>query len=547
MLTAEHLRKEYGQVQALLDATISLETGAIHGLVGENGAGKSTLVRLLAGMEEPDEGTLLPSRDERRRWCAIVPQYPRMAPAISVLDNLVVGSEPRLGTAPILNLILDRSGARRRIAAVAERFDIELDLEKPAGSLNGTEIRLAALLAAMSHGPRILILDEPTVGLATTDQERVLSTVRALRDEGLAILYISHDLAEVSTVADSVTVLIQGRTVETYRPAPAPDTLASALFDHRRTDQRRIATVYAPAAPAASAASETSADPAASPSPTARSRPAPATEPAPDAAPVFSFEEVSLYDHFSGRTVGPLSFSVNAGSITAITGVREAGLDLLEQYLSGEGELSSGAIRVGGHRISARITPGLLRRAGVAFVPSDRFERAAALEGSVEENATVTDRLQVHPRGIRAPGEARELTRRLLDRFNIRTHRHMPLGSLSGGMIQKLILARELDTNPRVCIIAEPTAGLDLQSQSLLLESLREVAAAGAGVVILSSSIDAVTTLAQEVVVLHDGTVQGTFAADRSDRIARAFAGLTVEEDPARGAAPAGARREDSP
>lgn len=526
VLTAEHLRKEYGQVQALLDASITLRPGAIHGLVGENGAGKTTFVRLLAGMEEPDSGFLFPTSRQRRADCAVVPQYPRMAPSIPVLQNLIIGSEPRSGSQPLRKLLIDAGRARRQMESIAQRFDIELDLDKPAGSLNGTELRLAALLAALAHEPSILILDEPTVGLAATDQERVLATVRALRSEGIAILYISHDLGEISRIADQVTILIQGRSTDTFDPVPPPHELASILFDHSREDERhrrertdtgaREGTEEEAGGRRAGGGARTSVGPAGGGGGTG--------EPAPE---VMSFEQVSLYDRFSGRTLGPLTFSLAPGTITAVTGVRESGLDLLEQYLSGEGELSSGAVRVAGHRIPALLTPGTLRSRGIAFVPSDRFERAAALEGSVEENATVTDRLQIHPRGIRTPGEAQQLTRRLLERFDIRTHRHMPLGSLSGGMIQKLILARELDTNPRVCIIAEPTAGLDLQSQGILLESLREIAASGAGVLILSSSIDAVTMPAQQVVVLHDGRVQGTFSADRSDLIARAFAGLS--------------------
>jgi general nucleoside transport system ATP-binding protein len=498
VLVAEELHKQYGAVQALEGASIAIRGGEIHGLVGENGAGKSTLVRILAGIETADSGAVRTATGMTLPVISIVPQYPKMAPGISVLHNLIVGAEPRRSRYPVLRLFIDTAGAARRMGELARRFDIELDLQKPAGSLNGTELRLAALLAALMHGPDILILDEPAVGLAITDQQRVLATMKALRDEGIAILLISHDLHEVCDTADRVTVLIQGRTTGSYFPPPGAADLATELFDHHRLK--------------ASVAEGTGAAP-----------PCPRTLPATSA---FAFEEVSLYDRHSGRTVGPLTFSVAPGEIIAVTGVRESGLDLLEQYLNCEGELTSGAVRVGEHRIPARLTPEILRRQGIAYVPSDRFERAAALEGSVEENATIAGRMQIHPRGIRTPGEARQVTKRLLDRFNIRTSRHMPLGSLSGGSIQKLILARELDTSPEVCVIAEPTAGLDLQSQQVLMDSLREIAAAGAAVVILSSSVDAVTDLAGEVVVLHDGVMQGVFPADRHDRIARAFAGL---------------------
>ncbi len=529
VLTAGHLGKRYGQVEALLNASIDLVPGTIHGLVGENGAGKSTLVRLLAGIEPHDTGTVTPDEDVRKSLCAVVPQYPRMAPSLPLLQNLIIGAEPRVHPYRGLRLFINYSAARRRMEQLSRQFDIELDLGKPAGSLNGTELRLAAVLSALGRDSTILILDEPTVGLAITDQERVLSAVRALRDRGLAILYISHDLAEVSRLADRITVLIQGRTTQTFDTAPDARALAALLFDHRRQDERKrndgrrerpqveCGRVGAGANDRFRQNSRTTLND--SRDRTAENQPA---------EPAIAFEDVSLYDRYSGRTMGPLSFTVAPGKISAVTGVREAGLDLLEHYLSGDGELASGSIRVAGHRIPAVLSPGALREQGITFLPSDRFEQAATLEGTVEENATVTDRRRIHPRGIRNPGEAKQLTTRLLERFDIRTHRHVPLGSLSGGMIQKLILARELDSNPGVCIVAEPTAGLDMQSQQILLESLRQIAAEGSAVIILSSSIDAVTTLAQEVVVLHDGVVQGVFPVDETDRIARAFAGLNV-------------------
>ncbi|SIQ06923.1 simple sugar transport system ATP-binding protein/ribose transport system ATP-binding protein [Alkalispirochaeta americana] len=495
VLTAEHIGKRYGAVQALQNASISLFPGEIHGLAGENGAGKSTFVRILAGIESPDRGYL---RGCSPGHCAVVPQYPRMASSLPVMENLIVGREPRLGRLPGVSLFLNRREAARIITGRAKRFGIDLDTNKPAGSLNGTELRLASLLAALAQHPKVLILDEPTVGLARPDQERILRAMRTLREQGVAILYISHDLGEISGLADRVTLLRQGSTSTSSSPVPPAEELAAQLFDHHRE------TIHGNTHQEKRQQSPASSDEAG-----------------------LVCEELLLHDAPTGRTVGPLSFKAPRGTITALTGVRESGLDLLEQYLGGQSTLAAGALSAAGQRVPARIVPGLLRQRGIAFIPSDRFDRAAALEGSVEENATVIDRNQVYQRGFRTPGEAKHVTNRLLKRFDIRTHRHMPLGSLSGGMIQKLILARELDTNPRICIIAEPTAGLDLQSQHILLESLREIAATGAAVLLLSSSIDAVTSLASRVVVLHHGLVQGDFLPHQEGAIARAFAGIS--------------------
>ena len=494
-LIARDLVKTYGRVIALRGASITITPGEVRGLVGENGAGKSTLLRLLAGMESPDSGTV----DRSDGSCAVVPQYPRMAPSLSVLANLMVQWNTR-------TILLDTAGARRRVQELFRQFDISLDLFKSAGELNGTEVRFAAILAALMHRPEYLILDEPTVGLAGTDQERVLATVSALRDAGVGILFISHDLGEICRTADRISTITAGVTGAVIASPVDPSVLAERLFG------KAPAPEAAPGVPPFSPPEFIS---------TGSNGCATTSD-----AHGLVLEEVSLQDERSGRSLGPISFTAERGCITAITGVREAGLDLLEDYFSGRCTLLSGAVRVSSDRLPARLDPVLLRRRRVAYVPSDRFERAAALEGSVEENATVTERNAIHPRGIRLPAGVRAVTTRLLDRFGIHTEWHLPLGSLSGGTIQKLILSRELDTSPDVCILAEPTAGLDLQSQLSLRGILLDVARRGASVLILSSSIDAVTRFAGKVVVLHGGTVQGTFTGDRRDLIARAFAGL---------------------
>ncbi|MEX0741743.1 MAG: ATP-binding cassette domain-containing protein, partial [Phycisphaeraceae bacterium] len=237
----------------------------------------------------------------------------------------------------------------------------------------------------------------------------------------------------------------------------------------------------------------------------------------------------------TARHLGPLQIDVAAGRITAITGVRESGLDLIEQYLSGEAAVEAGTIRVEGKRLNSRVDPARLRRRNVAFVPSDRFDSAAALSGSVEENAILQERATVHPRGFRTNRRAQGITTRLLDIFGVHVSRMQPLWALSGGTIQKLILARELDRRPTVCIIAEPTAGLDLQSQLSLKELLSKLAAQGSAVIVLSSSIRASQLLADTIYVLHDGALVGTFGPGQDREIARAFAGIA---EPVPGSSP---------
>lgn len=494
-LTAHNLRKTYQSIVAIQNASLQITSGETVGLVGENGAGKSTLLRLLAGIELPDSGTIV--REGSR--CSVVPQYPRMAASLSVRANLMVPWSRGHST-------LRPRQAEARAAELFVQYGIQIDLDKPAGDLNGTEVRFAAILAALMHQPDFLILDEPTVGLALTDQEHVLKTVQALRDQGMGVLYISHDLGEVCRLSDRVVTISRGATAEPLCAPVSPTHVAELLFG----------TFHHAASPATR---KYEAGRLSAPNQESYS-----------AAGGLSMEDVTLQEPRSGRVLERISFNAPPGEITAITGVRESGLDLLEEYFSGRCPVLSGAVRVQDERIPARVDPITLRHRHVAYVPSDRFERAAAMEGSIEENATVTKRSAVHHRGIRVPAGVREVTSRLLNRFGIHTEWHLPLGSLSGGTIQKLILSRELDTNPRVCILAEPTAGLDLQSQHHLYHILKGVAEGGAAVLLISSSIEAVTLFADSVVVLHGGIIVGRYPASRRDQIARAFAGLSSEE-----------------
>jgi ABC-type sugar transport system ATPase subunit len=490
LLEATHVEKNYGAVRALKDASISLSAGKICGLVGENGAGKSTFMRILAGIEEADGGTITVATDSLNRPVvpAIVPQYPRLAGSIPVWQNLLLGVEPRHG------VLIDRNRGRQILLETVRRYAIDLDIDKRAGALNGTELRLAALMAALVRDPRLIILDEPTVGLAETDREAILNTLDSLRRDGLGVLYISHDLGEVCRIADGVTVIGGGTTRKPLHGPVTPEVLAEMMFGGD----------------------------------TGTERPGPVEDHG--AAPVQSerglrFEDTHIYDRLSDRSLGPLSFSAPAGSITALTGIRESGLDLLELYLSGEARVIDGALRVGERRISSHIEPADLRREGAVYIPSDRFDSAAALDGSVEENAILQVRERVHPGGIRTTRHTRGVTRSLLNRFGVSASRTVPLGALSGGTIQKLILARELEHPAPACIIAEPFAGLDLNSQKTLGALLRGIADGGTAVLILSSSVDSVVSIAENIYVLTAGKLTGPFRPEQHHAISHAFAG----------------------
>lgn len=490
LLSAQHLEKRYGPVEALVDVSIELYPREIHGLIGENGAGKSTLIRVLAGIEEHDGGRILPSTEPVLRQ-AVVPQYPRMAESLPIWQNVLVGAEASWGP-----FVVGRHGLKV-LRTTAKRFGIDLNVRKRTGDLNGTETRLAALLAGLVREPNLLILDEPTVGLAVTDKEAIFHTLRVLRSAGIGVLLISHDLAEIATIADTVTVLRNGRSVATISEEISLGALADAMLGS------------SPVQPNAVAQSAEQND---------RS----------DRAGIV-FDDVQIYHPQSDRRIGPLNLVAPPGAITAITGVRESGIDLIEGYLSGECRVVAGSASIDSSRLSSSIDPGTLRKEGLVYIPSDRFDIAAALDGSVEENAIVQNREQVHPRGIRSTRSIGGTASSILARFGVTAQRSVPLGALSGGTIQKLILARELERPTGGCVISEPFSGLDIVSQGTLVDILTSLAASGTAVVVLTSTVDAAVSIADTVVVLREGVLYGPYPPSESDRIHRAFAGLVEE------------------
>jgi ABC-type uncharacterized transport system ATPase subunit len=561
LLTAQHLTKRYGTVEALQDASIELFPGTIHGLIGENGAGKSTLMRILAGIEPNDGGDLSVSTT-RPIAQAIVPQYPRMAESLPLWQNLLVGTETRRGP-----FIASRN-AIKTLRATADRFGIDLSLEKRTGDLNGTETRLAALLAALVREPNLLILDEPTVGLALTDKEAILKSLATLRSEGIGILLISHDLSEVARVADTVTVLRRGRSIASFSSGVTVDLLAETMLgsastpphtepsdppersgetEHGGKRQRSGETEHGGKTQRSgkrerggdgdhngeshrSGKRERGGDGdhnGESHRSGERERDDLTTGTVNHTG--IRFQDLHVYNSQSDRRIGPLHFIAPSGTITAITGVRESGIDLIEGYLSGESRAVAGSAYIDNRRLSSHIDPGKLRHKGLTYVPSDRFDVAAALDGSVEENAIVQKREEVHPRGIRSSRSSGGVASSLLARFGVSVQHSIPLGALSGGTIQKLILARELEHPTRGCVISEPFAGLDVASQHTLIDIVRSLAREGTAVIVLTSTVDAAVALADEIAVLRDGTLHGPYSPEQSERINRAFAGVLEE------------------
>lgn len=469
-------------MKALKGVSLRIAPGRIHGLVGENGAGKTTLARIIAGLEEPDDGLI-----SEPGVVALVPQHPRLARGLSLWENLIVGEEPGRG------LFLNRRRSLEKLGVAGTRFGVEIDLEESAEGMTAGEMRTAILLGALVKRPDVLILDEPSIGLDENDRETIRRIIRKTAEEGTAVLLVSHDLYEINSLADELTVLRKGAVERTFSGSFSPEEVTSVLFPKPETEPPRSIS---------------------------------REEPDPSGNPRLLMHNLAALHPGTGRKIGPLDLTLPPGGIIALVGLREAGIDTLERLFTGDLWITDGTMSVDGLHLPSRITPNLLRKRGLSYIPSDRIHSGTTLEGSVEENLILHQRRELHRGGFIRPQKSAAFADLLLGRFHVEGTRWNRLASLSGGNIQRVILSRELSQNPGVVVVAEPGAGLDMAGQHRLREEFGALTKKGSSILVVTSDLREAVTYADSVLVMYGGKVVGPFSYSQTERIARAMMGI---------------------
>ncbi|GAA0902473.1 ABC transporter ATP-binding protein [Pseudonocardia zijingensis] len=462
------IRRSFGSAPALDGVDLELRAGEVHALLGENGAGKTTLMRILAGLDRPDEGTVevagqpigeFSPRALRERGVAMVQQHFTLVPTLTAGENLALARPPgRL-----------RPGARqakRRVAELAERYGLPVRADVPVERLSVGEEQRLEILRALDADARLLILDEPTAVLVDSEAEALLRTCRALADDGRAVVIITHRLAEVFAGCDRVTVLRRGAVVCAGEP----------VADH---DRASLATLMVGTAPTASSGRQRV--------PGAQVR-------------------LRLDGAARGR-LQPLDLAVHAGEVLGVAGVDGNGQAELEELLAGIAAPERGAVTVDGEPVPVA-APRERVAGGIAYVPADRYRRALA--GPL----TVADNLELGRGPRHRPPAARRQARAepVLAEWDVRGGGPaVPAASLSGGNAQKLVLARELAGGPRLVVAAQPTRGLDPEAARMISERILAAAADGAAVVWFGAELDELFAVADRLVVLAGGRATEPF------------------------------------
>ena len=483
-----------------------MRAGEVHALLGENGAGKSTLMNLLSGLLRPTAGEVRmggqPVRfaspaDAAARGIGMVHQHFLLVPPLSVAENLMLGASPDKGGPLSYPLPAVLAEAK----AVADRLGWRVPWDAPAGNLPvGTQQRIE-ILKALRGQTRVLIFDEPTAVLTPTETPELFATIRTLAAEGRGIVFISHKLDEVLSLSDRVTVLRRGRVVlETPTAAATARSLAEAMVG---TDSEAAEKIRTLARQEDSLADVT----------TGEEPHVPAGQ---DAASTPRLAVTNLTVAGPRGTPKPLlddlSFDVAPGEIFGIAGVDGNGQEELAECLAGLLRAASGTIAVDGQPLSPGSAAARFRHAGIAVIPADRQTRGLALPLSVTENLALG--VYDAPGFRRGPllrwPALRERAKDLVRRFDIRTSGpDEPVSALSGGNQQKVVVARALADTPRVVVAVNPTRGLDVGAIAYVHDSLRRAQTAGAAIVLISTELSEVLSLADRVAVLFDGAFTG--------------------------------------
>jgi simple sugar transport system ATP-binding protein len=464
------ITKRFPGVVANHDIDLSVRRGSIHAIVGENGAGKSTLMKTLYGMHRPDEGEILIDGDRVvfnspqqaiSAGIGMVHQHFMLADNFTVLENIVLGGEKLHGIG---------EAAAREIRKISQQYGLGVDPDALMEDLGVGDRQRVEILKVLYRGARVLILDEPTAVLVPQEVDALFDNLRQLTREGLTIIFISHKLHEVLAVADAITVIRRGTTV--------------ASVDPREVTSRKLATLMV--------GSEL-------PSPQARE--STVTE-----ERILSVTDLSVHTADGRPLVDGVSFTIHRGEVVGIAGVEGNGQAELIEAIMGI-RPATGRVRLDGVDISAWSTRSR-REGGLGYVPEDRHRQGLLLEAPLWENRVLGH--QTERPNARGPlldiGGARRDTARIVADYDVRTPGiDVPVGALSGGNQQKLIVGREMSHAPKVLLAAHPTRGVDVGAQAAIWEHIKRARREGMGVLLISADLDELIGLSDSLKVIFRG------------------------------------------
>ncbi|HLM03812.1 MAG TPA: sugar ABC transporter ATP-binding protein [Blastococcus sp.] len=479
-LEATGISKHFDGVFALNGAHLSVEPGEIHALLGENGAGKSTLVKVLTGVYHPDEGRILRGGEEvdlanvrvaKRAGIVALYQELSIIPTLSVAENILLGER-----IPSRAGIVQWATLRRRAREQLERIHQKIPLRQLAGELSPVQQTMVSFARALANDAQILILDEPTASLTDTEITELFAVLRSLRSHGVAIVYVSHRLEEVFELCDRITIMRNGETVMTKHVADSTiDEVISTMVG------RSPGELF------------------------------------PDRGTATSTVALTV-DKLHGRRVQDVSFTAHRGEVLGIGGLAGSGRSELLRILAGAQKHTSGTITVGGTQLPHSAGVARTLDAGIALVPEERRSQGVILGSSIQDNVALANIGTVSSLGMVSGGRIADITKRGMADLQIKARSpRQPVGELSGGNQQKVVLAKMLARNPAVLLMDEPTRGIDVGTKAEIYRLIRMLAAKGTTVIAVSSELPELIGMSDRVLIMHEGRISGEARSEDAD------------------------------
>ena len=471
------ISKIYPGVTALDHVDLDIIEGEVHALAGKNGAGKSTLIKILGGATRPDTGeillggkkvTLHSPHDSIAAGIAIINQELMLIPELSVTENIMIGRLPKTKTGTV-----DWNEARKEASAALKQLGIDLDLNVPVKTLSTAQQQAVEIAKALSRNAKVLVMDEPTSSLPNKEVDHLLDTIRRLSAQGITIIYITHKLKEIFAVSDRITVLRDGKLIETCNISDITDARVVELMVGKSADAMFKKGV-----------SRAAAD------------------------PVLEVKGLTRHGAFSD-----ISFTLHKGEILGIAGLLGSGRTEILRSIFGADPIDSGEVIVDGEHVAKPTVPEMIKR-GVSLAPEDRKLQGLVLSMNISDN---TNMASLHT-AFRRLSEERKISKELFDRMGVKAPSIKTLVSaLSGGNQQKIVIAKWLATDPKVVLLDEPTRGIDIGAKSDIYRLVEELAGHGVAVIIVSSEFPELLSVCDRIIVLHEGRQDAEFTYGNVD------------------------------
>ncbi len=485
IIELRNISKQFPGVLALDDVSLSIYPGEVHAVLGENGAGKSTLMNILAGEIQPTSGEIIYDGQlheisnpfvSQQLGISVVYQELALCTNLSIAENISLGS----ASSRFALTFVRRNEFRRRAQQALERLGMRnVNVNRPVRELSVAQQQMVEIAKAISLDARVLILDEPNSALTGEETERLFRVLDQLRSEGVAIIYVSHRLEEVVQIADRITVLRDGRFIDTLMNTP--DLTIEDLIT--RMVGRAVDRFFSREAANASR---------------------------PDIA--LAVRGLASKDD----NVRDVSFELHKGEVLGIAGLPDSGKDELVSCIFGLAHYD-GNIEIGGQAIQVR-SPAEAIEHGMVLIPADRRGSGAILVMNVEDNTVVSSLSQVSQAGVMNRNASRELSQQFVEKLDTRiSSLKQRMATLSGGNQQKVILGRGLATAPEVLVLHEPTRGIDVGAKVEIYQILQRLAQDGVGILIVSSELPELISQCDRIIAMHHGRVTGIFTGDNAN------------------------------